>query len=349
MQLAEFATTRPAHIDPHGDILIHNMIKAVHSANTTQGEMTAAKGVTQLLEATFTQQYQVMITPHGSAVTDTALPGSDLDFVLIFPAEFTCDECIAVINWFADTTGSVIIPPDTPIGNLVTMQINGLKCDLLCVSELLEWGYTDSLNLYLGIEPMWMCSNIPIEIRLTRIYTPFVGDKLHFLHQMSANIKQSEPSYAAFFLMKMLCPKLSSAVITCLVTMSNNGATSIHCVLHHIIYNMKSIIDMTQQPSRVARSTRLTISQLSTYQVENGCIFVLTDYQIKQIAIAYPTFVNFLKSVGLLDQMEARIEVGYQNPISNKMQSICRALTALLQSRDPNVDFKAKAYEIIHS
>lgn len=326
------------------DRVIGNLVVALNTVNEREYVKMKESALFEEMHA-FLEQRNVEMICQGSGPVNMMTSASDYDYVLIFQKD---EEAVNILKELAAHMHAVVKSHETKPGNLVTMEIKGKSCDMLCVSEMVVSERIVSLNTY-DTATCDACtySHIPIHIRESEIVIQFVPDNLTYLQRMSYFIKNSQPSYAAYLLLKTLFPKLSSACIVCLITMSNKHAPSMFAVLHHVFINMKAIAELQQCRRFHSHNTHIALQRMSQVHTEDGCMFVLTPFQLVQIANVLPVFTIFLKKMSLIDEDETICIIGDANPINNKFRTMCIDLTDLLLSTDPTIDFKAQSHGIV--
>jgi len=326
------------------DQVVGKLVDTLHAVNARENEKMIQSKIFERLHAFLTLR-NVQVIHQGSGYVGMMTTSSDHDFVLMFQNDDK-EDVIRILHETAAHMNASISPHMKKPGNLVTMHIDGKSCDLLCVSEMVIYERIESLNSYVAdINDVYDFHHIPISVRPSAVDIPFVPNSLACLQNMSYIIKNSQPSYAAFLLLKALAPKLSTAAITCLTILSHDKAPSVHAVLHHMFINMKAIAELQQVRQFHSTATNASLQRMSETHVDDGCIFVLTPFQLFQIAEVLPVFTQFLKAMSLIDDFGTICIIGEANPASDKFRMMCIELTDMLQ--DPNVDFKTKSYEIV--
>jgi hypothetical protein len=339
LRLTEFT-----FFDPHGAVAVKKMVNALCDVNAVHSKTKAKKDIEERILAFF-KPHKVNVTTHGSVPTEMALPGSDMDFIFIFPMQ-PKEDVVALLHQFAAETEAVIDHSVKTPGNLVRFTIGDEQLDIFCVWEESNMEFVDSLNGYMQDCQMMVLKNVPISIRDECSSVPFIPDLYACLVRIMAEVKQSDHTYGAFLLTKLVVEtSLSSVAIACLVIMSEYETRSPFRVMQKMLINMKAIDEVLRNQFPFSPETIRAIQKMGTHHFENGGIFIMADYQLIQIQKAIPSFTQFLRATSLIDAAGDPIRIGDHHPISPKLQAICNKLADLFVDPD-TADFKNRARAI---
>jgi len=269
---------------------------------------------------------------------------------------FPFEEVGQTIRELAAELGAYITYGITKPGNLVRMTVhNGrqpIQLDILCVGKSLVDGNVESLNMYL---PLYVVNSMityegdemkvvnllgtgyeksahehpPIQIRPEYACIPFSPQNLILLQEMATSIKASNKRYTAYILLKgCMRKKISAVTLMCLVTMSDEiHVSNAFELLYSVHVNMTMIAGLQQ--GIVSFENIELLQYLAPRHADDGCLHILSQFQLEQITEALPVLEEFLTSVGIMDEYG---NMSQTDPVSDKMDGICSDLTALFHS-----------------
>ena len=352
-----FTPPRPCFQSVQGTI--GKLAEELREVNTVQHGFIENSGIIQTIESFF-HAYNTIAIVHGSFMTGSLLPASDLD-VLLVSEPGNVESVIGMLRDFSISMNALITNEVVIPGNLVRMKItdeagNMIQLDFMCVWNICEQQPIHSIYTYTQRTKLrYVEACPPVPIRAHVVCSPYVPRHVNELQAMALTITSNDKTHVAYLLTKMAVDTpLSSVAIFCLINMCKFHADSTLVILQNMLKVMEAIeeavnLPKDKKPVDMSIETKQVFDKLSRYYHFDGSIYILMEHQLKQIANALPDFTEFLTSVSLIDDDGNPTDVTGRNVNNTKLHSICTELTELLHAskKSKMPDFKDKARAII--
>jgi len=340
---------------------IIELAEMLRDVNTAQQSLVEKGGIKEKIEAFFSVRKEgVYLIFHGSSATNTRLPGSDVDVLLVIN-ECETEQVVTMLKEFVVyMNGSLDTSILTP-GNLVRVLANDkdgneMQLDLLCVWNAQQYEPIDSINKFTTRKPTMTDAYPAVLIRQTFACSSFMPTSMNSLQAIAHEITlTSHTRVACLFAKLVVKTSFSAAVIFCLVNMSKFYANNVFTIMQNMLQIMKAIREAVTLPCGSTRmdltpDTKTVFETLSKFHHFNHGIYILMPHQLVQIAKAVPDFTAFLASMSLIDGNGNPIDVKDPRVNNVKLHSMCNGLIDLLRANKDVVchDFKDKARAIIY-